>query len=52
MQQGAPLAQFAWSYGQLLNLNGLTRTVILAWPFVATMLLLTRFAGEGAEAND
>jgi VanZ family protein len=52
VQQGAPLAQFAWSYGQLLNLNGLTRTVILAWPFVATILLLTRFAGESAKTSE
>lgn len=44
--QRAPLSQFAWSYGQLLNMNGLSRTVILVWPFVATLLLLTRFSSE------
>ncbi|TAG04447.1 MAG: VanZ family protein [Betaproteobacteria bacterium] len=39
----APLALFSWHYGQLLNLNGLTRTVALLWPFVATLVLLARF---------
>jgi VanZ family protein len=45
--RGAPLSQFSWHYGQLLNLNGLTRTIVMLWPFVATALLLLRFAGNG-----
>jgi hypothetical protein len=35
----APLSLFAWSYGQLLNFNGLTRTVLLGWPVVASAFL-------------
>jgi hypothetical protein len=35
----APVAMFDWSYGQLLNFNGLTHTVLVAWPFVATVYL-------------
>lgn len=35
----APLSGFAWSYGQLLNFNGLTRAVLVAWPGAASMLL-------------
>jgi VanZ family protein len=35
----APLALFDWSYGQLLNFNGLTHTVLLAWPVVASAYL-------------
>ncbi len=35
----APLSLFAWSYGQLLNFNGLTHTVLLAWPVVASAFL-------------
>lgn len=31
----APLALFDWHYGQLLNYNGLTRSVLLAWPLLA-----------------
>jgi VanZ family protein len=46
LQQGPQLSQFAWSYGQLLNLNGLTRTVIVVWPLLATLVLLTRFGIE------
>ncbi len=44
----APLSQFNWSYGQLLNLNGLTRAIALVWPFVATAVLFLRFGVEGA----
>jgi VanZ family protein len=44
--RGAPLSQFNWHYGQLLNLNGLTRTIVMLWPFVATALLLLRFGEE------
>jgi hypothetical protein len=34
-----PLALFDWSYGQLLNFNGLTHTVLLVWPVVASAFL-------------
>jgi len=39
----APLSIFSWSYGHLLHLNGLTHTIIILWPFVATTVLLWRF---------
>ncbi|MBL8311938.1 MAG: VanZ family protein [Burkholderiales bacterium] len=39
----APLSIFNWSYGHLLHLNGLTHTIVLAWPFVATAVLFWRF---------
>lgn len=42
----APLSQFNWHYGQLLNLNGLTHTIILLWPFAATAVLLLRYAHD------
>ncbi len=35
----APLSLFARSYGHLLNFNGLTRTVLLVWPIVASAFL-------------
>ncbi len=35
----APLSQFSWSYGHLLNFNGLTHMVLLAWPVVASAYL-------------
>jgi VanZ family protein len=35
----APTASFDWRYGQLLNYNGLTRAVLLAWPFFAAAWL-------------
>jgi VanZ family protein len=35
----APLSGFDWSYGQLLNFNGLTHAVLLAWPFAASAFL-------------
>jgi hypothetical protein len=35
----APLMLFDWSYGQLLNFNGLTHAVLIAWPVVATAFL-------------
>jgi VanZ family protein len=41
----APVAMFSWSYGHLLNFNGLTRTVLLAWP-VAASLFLFALAGR------
>jgi len=34
-----PLAQFNAPYGHLSNFNGLTHTVLLAWPVVATAFL-------------
>lgn len=42
----APVSLFEWNYGQLLNLNGLTRTIVTVWPFVATTVLLLRFGGD------
>jgi len=35
----APLWVFNWSYGHLLNFNGLTHTVLLAWPVAASVVL-------------
>ena len=35
----APLSVFNWSYGQLLNFNGLTHAVLLIWPIVASVFL-------------
>ena len=47
----APLSIFSWNYGHLLHLNGMTRTIVMFWPFVATALLLWRFvAPSGGEA--
>ncbi len=37
----APLALFNWSYGHLLNFNGLTHTVLLLWPVAASAFLFT-----------
>ncbi len=42
----APTSLFNWSYGQLLNLNGLTRTIVVLWPFIATAVLFFRFGGD------
>jgi hypothetical protein len=39
MFANAPLSVFNWSYGHLLNFNGLTHTVLLGWPFAACALL-------------
>lgn len=39
----ASLARFDWNYGHLLNFNGLTRTVLLVWPLLATLHLLVLF---------
>jgi VanZ family protein len=41
----APLSHFSWTYGQLLNFNGLTHTVLLAWPLVASAYLFA-LAGQ------
>jgi len=35
----APLAMFNWTYGQLLNFNGLTHAILLVWPAVASVFL-------------
>ena len=35
----APLSEFNWSYGQLMNFNGLTQAVLLVWPVAASALL-------------
>lgn len=39
----APLSIFSWNYGHLLHLNGLTHTIVILWPFVATAVLFWRF---------
>ncbi len=49
--RAAPLSQFSWHYGQLLNLNGLTRSIVLIWPFVATAVLLLRFGDTSKRAK-
>jgi hypothetical protein len=36
---------FDWHFGQLLNFNGLTRSVLLAWP-VLTAIWLFVLAGR------
>ncbi|MCC7069067.1 MAG: VanZ family protein [Burkholderiales bacterium] len=46
----APLSIFNWNYGHLLHLNGLTRTIILVWPFIATAVLLWRFGAMAESA--
>ena len=43
----APLTLFNWRYGHLLNFNGLTHTVLLAWPLVAAAWLFA-LAGKPA----
>jgi VanZ family protein len=35
----APLSAFNWSYGHLLNFNGLTHVVLLIWPVLASVFL-------------
>jgi VanZ family protein len=37
----APLALFDWPYGQLLNFNGLTHAVLVAWPILASLYVLS-----------
>jgi VanZ family protein len=46
----APLSLFNWSYGQLLNFNGLTRTVLMFWPLAASAYLLL-LAGKPGWGN-
>ena len=43
----APLTLFNWRYGQLLNYNGLTRTILLVWPLLAAAWLFA-LAGQPA----
>jgi VanZ family protein len=43
----APLTLFNWRYGQLLNYNGLTRTILLVWPLLAAIWLFA-LAGRPA----
>ena len=43
----APLWVFNWSYGHLLNFNGLTHTVLLVWPVAASGVLFA-LAGRPA----
>ena len=47
LSAGAPLTFFNWKYGQLLNYNGLTRTILLVWPILASLWLLA-LAGRPA----
>ena len=37
----APLALFDWPYGQLANFNGLTHAVLIAWPILASIYVLS-----------
>lgn len=48
----APLSGFNWTYGQLLNFNGLTRAILLAWPIAASMLLFALAGRPGWGAAD
>jgi len=43
----APLTLFNWRFGQLLNYNGLTRTILLVWPILAALWLFA-LAGRPA----
>jgi hypothetical protein len=43
----APLTLFNWRYGQLLNYNGLTRTILLVWPLLVALWLFA-LAGRPA----
>lgn len=45
-----PLTLFNWRYGHLLNFNGLTRIVLVAWPLVAAAWLFA-LAGRPAWGN-
>jgi VanZ family protein len=46
------LTLFNWRYGQLLNFNGLTHTVLLAWPLAATAWLFALAGQPGWGAAD
>ena len=43
----APLSGFNWSYGQLLNFNGLTHAVLLVWPVAASAFLFALAGRHG-----
>ena len=45
----APLTLFNWSYGHLLNFNGLTRSILLVWPIAASLWLFA--LGRGTRAG-
>jgi VanZ family protein len=47
MTAPAPVGMFDWRYGQLLNYNGLTHTVLVAWPLLAAAWLFA-LAGRPA----
>jgi hypothetical protein len=47
LSAGAPLTFFNWRYGQLLNYNGLTRTILLVWPILGALWLFA-LAGRPA----
>ena len=50
----APLTLFNWRYGQLLNYNGLTRTILLVWPLLVARMAVRagRPAGMGAPEKE
>jgi len=49
----APLALFDWPYGQLLNFNGLTHAVLVVWPILASIYVLSVAARRAhADAGD
>jgi VanZ family protein len=48
----APLSIFSWTYGHLLHLNGLTHTIVILWPFVATGVLFWRFVVPRRSATE
>jgi VanZ family protein len=48
----APLSIFSWNYGHLLHLNGLTHTIIILWPFLATAVLFWRFVATSPGKPD
>jgi VanZ family protein len=48
----APLALFDWPYGQLLNFNGLTHAVLVAWPILASIYVLSVAARRAGTDTD
>jgi VanZ family protein len=50
MFASAPLTLFNWRYGHLLNFNGLTRIVLVAWPLAAAAWLFA-LAGKPGWGN-
>jgi VanZ family protein len=50
MFASAPLTLFNWRYGHLLNFNGLTRIVLVAWPLAAAAWLFV-LAGRPGWGN-